>query len=282
MNIITGYGAEPHVSSQQDREENIGIYGDGVLIVDSVGAAMAATVVSNNEIQIADGLLVAEGCSASIEKGTSESLSIENGTQGMLRTDLIVARYARDSGTAVETMELAVIKGTPAASNPAEPAYNTGRIDAGDSPVDFPLYRVSLSGISITNVERLAEAKSVPGEFEAVDRKFTEVESKMNEIRQNLGGVKIKAVQRTVTLPNGSNTMTETTVSFENDLPENAKLVGVDITMGYFHLPYSLNGDVVGTWVSRMWPKAIVINNRAGVYQNYNMIALLFYVNTTA
>ena len=160
MNIITGYGAEPHVSSQQDREENIGIYGDGVLIVDSVGAAMAATVVSNNEIQIADGLLVAEGCSASIEKGTSESLSIENGTQGMLRTDLIVARYARNSGTAVETMELAVIKGTPAASNPAEPAYNTGRIDAGDSPVDFPLYRVSLVfGIDRVRVYLVAKSR---------------------------------------------------------------------------------------------------------------------------
>ena len=156
MNIITGYRAEPHITAQQDRNVNMGIFGAGTHIV-KIGSKMAATVVSANEITIADGLLVAEGCTAEIERGTSESLEIANGSQGMLRKDLIVARYTKASGTGVEDMQLAVITGTPAASNPALPSYNTGSIVQGDTLVDFPLYTVNLDGISIESVDRMVE-----------------------------------------------------------------------------------------------------------------------------
>ena len=156
MNIITGYKAEPHITAQQDRNVNMGIFGAGTHIV-NIGSKMAATVVSANEITIADGLLVAEGCTAEIERGTSESMEIANGSQGMLRKDLIVARYTKASGTGVEDMQLAVITGTPAASNPALPSYNTGSIVQGDTLVDFPLYTVNLDGISIESVDRMVE-----------------------------------------------------------------------------------------------------------------------------
>ena len=153
MKIITGYKAEPHITSQQDRNVNMGIFGTGAYIA-NLGNKLAATVVSANEITIADGLLVAEGCTAEVERGTSESMAIENGSQGMLRIDLIVARYTKAAGTGVEDMQLAVITGTPAASNPATPSYNTGSIANGDTLVDFPLYTVNLNGISIESVTR--------------------------------------------------------------------------------------------------------------------------------
>lgn len=79
----------------------------------------------------------------------------------MLRTDLIVVRYSKNLGTGVETMELAVIKGTPASSNPQRPSYTSGTIAEGDTLVEFPLYDVNISGISITSVERLVPVTSV-------------------------------------------------------------------------------------------------------------------------
>lgn len=156
MIIITGFRNDPHIYSHQERNTNIGVFGDGTHILD-VGSQMAATVISANEVQIADGMLVAEGCTAEIARGTTESLTIENGTQGMYRTDLIVARYTKASGTGIEDMELAVVKGTPAAASPATPSYNTGLIADGDSPVDFPLYQVNIDGISITSVDALVD-----------------------------------------------------------------------------------------------------------------------------
>lgn len=156
MNIITGYRDEPHVTSQQLRNTNIATFGSTAQIL-NVGSKMAATVISANEIEISDGLLVAEGCTAEIERGVTESLAIDNGTQGQQRIDLIVARYTKDSGTGVEDMSLAVVKGTPTASSPAVPTHNTGSIAEGDSPVDFPLYRVNINGINITSVVRVAD-----------------------------------------------------------------------------------------------------------------------------
>lgn len=167
MNIVVGYRNEPHVTAQQLRDTFIGIFGDGTHILD-VGSNMAATVISANEVEVADGQLICEGCTAEIAHGTTESLTIENGDQGMKRIDLIVARYTKNSGTGVENMQLAVVKGTPAATNPATPAYNEGLIADGDSPVDFPIYKVNLDGISITSVDPLVDVVSVPGMVEEV------------------------------------------------------------------------------------------------------------------
>lgn len=161
MKIITGYKAEPHITSQQDRNVNMGIFGTGAYIA-NLGNKLAATVVSANEITIADGLLVAEGCTAEVERGTSESMAIANGSQGMLRIDLIVARYTKAAGTGVEDMQLAVITGTPAASNPATPSYNTGSIADGDTLVEFPLYTININGITIQSVTRNVDILQVP------------------------------------------------------------------------------------------------------------------------
>lgn len=162
MNIITGYRAAAHVTAQQDRDTNIGIFGAGVYIL-NVGSLLAAEVISANEVQISDGLLVAEGCTAEIERGTTESLAISNGSQGMLRTDLIVARYTKDSGTGVESMALVVVEGTPAASDPSTPSYNDGTIADGDTVVDFPVYQVNIDGINISSVDALVGTVDITG-----------------------------------------------------------------------------------------------------------------------
>ena len=161
MNIITGYRGEPHITGQQDRDINMSIFGAGLHIMD-IGSKMAATIVSANEITIADGLLIADGCAAEISRGTSESMEIENGSQGMQRIDLIVARYTMVAGTGVEDMELAVITGTPAESSPAVPAYTSGSIENGDALVEFPLYRVDINGITIESVTRIPNIVEIP------------------------------------------------------------------------------------------------------------------------
>lgn len=162
MNIITGYVGEPHVTSQQERNTNIGIFGSGVHIIGGVDSELEATVVSANLVEISDGMVACEGCTAEVPRGTNDSLVIENGEQGMKRIDLIVARYSRNANTGAESMELVVIKGTSAASDPVSPSYNTGLIADGDSPVDFPIYKVNLDGISITSVDALVDTVNIP------------------------------------------------------------------------------------------------------------------------
>lgn len=166
MNIITGYRGEAHITADQIRDQNQGCFGDGSYILD-VGSKLAATAVSATSVQLEDGIISHQGCTASIPYGTTEAVTIGNGAQGMQRIDLIVARYTKDAGTGVEDMELAVIQGTPAASNPSTPSYNQGSIHAGDSPVDMPLFEVALDGISIDSVTQVASVVKTQAETDA-------------------------------------------------------------------------------------------------------------------
>lgn len=155
MNIITGYRGEPHITSDQDRAKNQGAFGTGSYIMD-VGNQLVAQIISANEVRIRDGVLCMHGCVANISEGAYDTCEISNGTQGMQRRDLIVARYTKNSETNIEDISLVVIEGTPASSSPSDPLYNTGDIQQGDSPVDFPLYRVNINGITISSTTLLA------------------------------------------------------------------------------------------------------------------------------
>jgi len=190
MKIITGYRDEPHVTSQQERDFNIGLLGAGVHIMD-IGSKMAATIVSANEVAIADGLLIAEGCTATIERGTTESMAIENGAQGMQRIDLIVARYTKDTSSvkAIEDMQLAVITGTPAASSPDVPAYTSGSIAGGDTLVEFPLYRVSINGINVESVTRIPSLISLPESVEEMQTTLTDAVTRITAQERKTEGI---------------------------------------------------------------------------------------------
>lgn len=111
------------------------------------GSRMTADIVSNNEIRINDGIMCNYGRFMRIVG--SETVRIENGTSGVKRTDLIVARF-NTNGTK-ETHGLAVIKG-PAGG--AEPSYSKTDIYSGIGTRDLVLYAVHLDGLNITSVER--------------------------------------------------------------------------------------------------------------------------------
>ena len=154
MDIITGYTGSPHVTAEQDRDVNIGIFGAESYVL-RTGSQLKAEVSSNNEIKVRDGVIMHQGCAASIKKNTYDSLTIANGSQGMKRVDLIVARYSRDQNTKEESLVLKVIQGTPKESGPAVPGYTIGDIQAGDLIADMPLYQVTLNGLNITEVKQL-------------------------------------------------------------------------------------------------------------------------------
>lgn len=175
MEIITGYTGKPHVTSEQDRDVNIGVVGEGSYVLQT-GMQLAAEVSSNNEIKIRDGVLMHQGCTASIKKNTYDSLTIINGSQGMKRIDLIVARYEKNQDNRTEGLDLKVIQGTPAESNPVVPEYTEGDIQAGDYVADMPMYQVIIDGLNITEVKKVFEV--APG-IDALKKEIAELNSKM-------------------------------------------------------------------------------------------------------
>ena len=180
MELVTGRAGTPHITSQQDRQRNQGTFGDGAYIL-KTGNQLDPVVQSSNKIQIKDGALMFQGALFSVKVGTVDEVTIANGSQGMQRKDLIVARYTYDAGENVESAAWAVIQGTPAASNPVTPEYTEGDIQAGDTTVECPVFIVTLDGINITGVEMVLEiAPDVP-----------EIMAQLEELNSNKASVEI-------------------------------------------------------------------------------------------
>lgn len=266
MNIITGYTGTPHITSAQDRAGNMGSYGTGSYILD-VGSKLAATIISANEIRIADGAVSHQGCLANIGYGAYDSVSISNGSQGMQRRDLIVCRYERNASTNVESMNLVVIEGTPVASSPSDPAYNSGSIRAGDSPVDMPLYRVTISGVNISSVTRIADYVKTQ----------TELASDINAVNTNVSNYAIRFKTGTITIAGGSSTSpVSATLSISDIRPSTSySPYAAFLQIGDYALPYqSVSG---WTRIARVATNAITILNTAGAYSDLTYYLTVVY-----
>ena len=174
MDIITGYTGTPHITAENDRDINIGIFGSKSYVLQT-GTMLAAEISNNNEIKVRDGVIMHQGCAASIKKNTYDSVTINNGSQGMKRIDLIVARYEKQPETNVESLTLKVLQGTPAEESPQVPAHTEGDIQAGYTVADMPLYEVEIDGLNITEIRKvfqtMEDLESVNGNIISVEHK---------------------------------------------------------------------------------------------------------------
>lgn len=174
MHLVTGYQGKEHVTAADHGSLYAAIFGGGSYVLDR-GNKLAASMITSNQVRIADGDMVIQGRHARLNEGATVDLTIESGAQGQKRNDLVVARYTRNASSGVEEVNLVVIKGTPATSDPTDPAYANGDIltDHAET-VDFPLYRIPLDGITVGTPVRLFDVaylvtlgsdKKVPAEY---------------------------------------------------------------------------------------------------------------------
>lgn len=153
--LVTGShgGDDPHVESKHDALMHAAMLGRGGYILKTRNWTMKPTAKDANNITIPAWDLVVEGRQIYIAAPTD--VNIQSGSQRQKRRDLIVARYALNSGTGVETVTLEAIKGKPSAATPADPGIETGSIIGGAIVSDLPLCRVNLDGITITSIDTL-------------------------------------------------------------------------------------------------------------------------------
>lgn len=154
LNINTPPEAEPHIYAEDDAAIYKAIFGgDGV---STIGQACKATVLSNNKVRIADGVLCVDGHMARIPYGEYEDCEIMNGQSGRNRNDIIVAKFETTGTGGIDTMTCEVIQGT-AGETAVDPELTQDDIYAGGKVREYPLYRVKIEGLSITAVEQMFE-----------------------------------------------------------------------------------------------------------------------------
>lgn len=170
VHLITGYAGHGHVTAADDALYHSGVCGTGKYVM-RTGTMFAASVESSNEITIGSGDLVNQGRHINIPTNATEKATINNGTQGKTRKDVIAIRYKQDASTGVESAELIVLQGASVntGQTPARPALKSGNLYEGDTIDDFPLYEVTLNNLNITAVTKLfAPLPTLSGMFDLI------------------------------------------------------------------------------------------------------------------
>lgn len=238
MELVTGRKGEAHVTSQQDRMLHQGVFGTEAYILNT-GKKLKPEVQSSNEIRIRDGALMVQGALSCVKINTYDSITIQNGTQGMKRIDLIVWQYMYNAESDTEYSEWNVIQGMPDENEPHVPEYVQGDIQIGDNFVQVPYLAVHLDGINITEVEMLLEVipdiyttnKSLTNSVDELNRKLAAGEERTTTLngwavkyRYAGAGYMYVNITRTVSSVDNSSVYTEIpnlpfSVPFAQELP---------------------------------------------------------------
>lgn len=161
MQLDTGHTGQNHITSERAAEFHRALFGNGMHVL-GVGSQFAATLVSNNQIDIADGLGIFQGRVFGTPVNQVDSVSITNGTQGKKRKDLIVIHYEKSATDGVEEMTWKIYTGEDTTSeNPSRPAHVEGDLRTGDMVAEIPMYEILLSGISVDSVIPLFDVASM-------------------------------------------------------------------------------------------------------------------------
>lgn len=146
MNLITGKAGAPHITSSDQGAMQAGLVGNGnYLLQGGDGKFPAVTMQSANKALIPVLNLVIEGRYARVT--AAETVTIESGVTGQNRNDLICVKYTRDSNN-IETIALAVLKGTATSGTAADPTVPSGSILNNSGTVWIPIVRIPISGIT--------------------------------------------------------------------------------------------------------------------------------------
>lgn len=192
LNINTPPEAEPHIYAEDDATIYKAVFGgDGV---STIGQACKATVLSNNKVRIADGVLCVDGHMARIPYGEYEDCEIMNGQSGKNRNDIIVAKFETTGTGGIDTMTCEVIQGT-AGETAVDPELTQDDIYAGGKVREYPLYRVKIDGLSITAVEQMFKIipsnKDLSNKVAELNKNITSAVSFNKNITKMIGGSKI-------------------------------------------------------------------------------------------
>lgn len=179
ITVNTAPEAEPHIYAEDDAAIYQAIFGgDGV---STIGQACKATVLSNNKVRIADGVICVGGHMARIPYGEYCDCEIANGQSGKNRNDIIVAKFLTTGTGGIDTMTCEVKEGV-ADTTAADPALTQDDVYTGGKIRECPLYRVKIEGLSIVAVEQLFDLKPTAEELkELIDRTNSDLTDKLDK-----------------------------------------------------------------------------------------------------
>lgn len=175
LTINTDPAAEPHIYAEDDAAIFESIFGtDGVL---TLGSQFEASVLSNNNVRVSDGIACIGGHIGRTPYGEYDDVEITNGQSGVNRNDIIICRFVSTGSGGIDDITLEVKEGT-AAAEAVDPDITQENLYEGGLTRELPLYRVRIEGLSIVAVEPLFTiVPTIPELKEEIDELNSELEN---------------------------------------------------------------------------------------------------------
>lgn len=148
IDLVDGHAGKPHISGEDLGDFKAGFIGQAGYVFKRANM-LAITLNSANSVTIDTGSGIMPNTGRHFRVTEPETLTITSGTQGQNRNDLIVVRQnttTEEDSTSIESAEIVVVRGTPTSDTATDPEIQDG---------DLLLYRVSLSGVSVSEPEPL-------------------------------------------------------------------------------------------------------------------------------
>ena len=154
MELITAARGSAHITPLQDSLWHRAFVGQKSCIF-SEGEKFAPQVMNNALVRIKDGIGMIQGRFFCIEPNSYDEITMQNGSQGVNRIDIICAKVTVNTdGT--QSGSWYIVEGEPTVGEPEPPEYTEGDLDGGDLQALFGLVKVTFEGVSITAVENIA------------------------------------------------------------------------------------------------------------------------------
>lgn len=153
VHLITGYAGTEHITSADDGSFNAAFFGDGQNVM-QIGNQFSASIINNNTVRILDGDGLMYGRHFRIPPNTYEDVVLKTGEADKNRIDIICVEYSKNASSGIESTEIKVIEGTPAASA-VQPTLTDGNILNGATLNQMPLYKVEVEGVVLKRVTKL-------------------------------------------------------------------------------------------------------------------------------
>lgn len=187
LTVNTAVEAAGHIYAEDDAAIFQSMFGgDGVL---NIGNCLKSTVISNNKVRISDGVLSVGGHIGRLSHADYQDMTIENGATGYNRNDIIYARFLTSGN--VDSFILAVKKGTATTGTATDPALVQGNLYEGAVERDYPLYRVKLSGLSISSVDQLFTViPTIPDLKAQMEKDKAEINQSLTNLKNPAKGTK--------------------------------------------------------------------------------------------
>lgn len=156
ITIYTPPTATPHIFAEDDAQIHRALLGQsGITLADD---GLVCSIVNANTVRLSSGMYSMQGYMICVQGGTTADLTVDSGSAGAYRHDLVIVDFIRGGGDTPDTFVFAILKGENATSEATaiDPALIEDDLRTGGTQRQEAVYRLIINGTEIAEVQRIA------------------------------------------------------------------------------------------------------------------------------